>query len=319
MKGKTQMKKTVLSLIVIFILLSMFSVCMAQEDEPSIAQQFPVKLIRDRFDKDFKEEYYRFPTIRPMFEPFDLSYFPHDYMYEWDWSLLRRKASAGLFEQMVLLSKPAESMVLHGKDAGNAYGVLGDFYLYATLFAADNYPAGTGSCYVYFSDSLVRGLYPSHGILLDPASGIYRVESTYANVYEPSQSSHTLKLLQSLSAEDYPLPEDISLSSFAVSEFDGSADEQFLADLNAMNKSFRMKGSPEVKAYRIEIIRKGFYSDLYINGKRIAHMLDFITVEDAEGNEIPDKVAWSYGPILYKGGITTTCSIGDLYIYGPEK
>ena len=80
-----------------------------------------------------------------------------------------------------------------------------------------------------------------------------------------------------------------------------------------------MKGSPEVKAYRLEIIRKGFYSDLYINGKRIAHMLDFITVEDAEGNEIPDKVAWSYGPILYKGGITTTCSIGDLYIYGPEK
>lgn len=319
MKGKSQMKKTVLSLLIIFIMLSTISVCTAQEEEPGLAQQFPLKLIRDRFDKEMKQEYYRFPTIRPMFDPFDLSYFPHDYMYEWDWSLLRRKASSGLFEQMVLLSKPAESMVMHGKDAGNAYGVLGDFYLYATLFAADNYPAETGSCYVYFSNSLKQGLYPSHGILIDPASGIYRVDNKYSNVYEPSQSSHTLKLLKSLSPEDYPLSEDIWLSSHAVSEFDGSADDQFLSDLNTMNQSFRMAGSPEVKAYRIEIVRKGFYSDIYINGKRAAHMLDFITEVDEEGNETPDKVAWSYGPILYKGGITTTCSIGDLFVYGPER
>ena len=57
MKGKSQMKKTVLSLLMIFIMLSAISVCTAQEEEPGLAQQFPSKLIRDRFDKEMKQEY----------------------------------------------------------------------------------------------------------------------------------------------------------------------------------------------------------------------------------------------------------------------
>ena len=30
---------------------------------------------------------------------------------------------------------------------------------------------------------------------------------------------------------------------------------------------------------------------------------------------IPEKVSWSFGPILNEGGFTVTCSVGDFYIY----
>lgn len=311
------MRKILLLLILSIIVTSGVSVCFAQEEEPAPPQQFSHLLFRDHFSvNDGQENYYRFPTLRTLYDPLDLSYFPHDILWEYDWSLLRRKSDNGLYEQLLMLDKPASQLVIQGTAIGKEYGFLDNFYLYATLFTADTYPADSGSCYVYFSDSLLRGYQTAHGILIDPASGIYRAENTYTFYYEPSRSAYDLRLLREISAEDYPLPDDISSTTVWASEFDPNVDEQFLSDWNTLKSSYRMKGSPEVKAYRIEALRKGFYTDVFINGKRAVRMLDFITTTDEDENEIPNKVSWSYGPILYPGGITSSCAIGDLYIYG---
>lgn len=316
------MKNTFLSLFLVFILLCISSLCTAQEqeEEQSLPNQFSSLLFRDHFDlEEERPYYYRFPTIRTLYDPLDLSYFPHEQQWEWDWSLLRRKYHAGIYEQMVLLRKPAEGSVIQGTGIGKEYGFLRDFYLYTTLFVADTFPADSGSCYIYFSDSLARTDRTGKGILLDPASGIFRADNTYKMYYETSTSNYKLTLLKELTPEDYPFPDDLSLSTHSAPEFDPAVDAAFLEDLNFMNASYRMEGSPAVKAYRIEIIRNGFYTDLFINGKRAVHMLDFINKTDEDGNEEPNMVSWSYGPILYKGGTTVTCAVGDLYIYGTKN
>ena len=314
------MKKIFVILFLIVLLSCISSLCLAQEEEQSLPLRFPSLFYREHFEWNNEQRYYRFPTIRPLFDPFDLGYFPHDRMWEWDWSVLRRKDYSGVYEQTVLLSKPAENQVTHGTEINKDFGAIGDFYLYADLFAADTYPAGAGSCYVYFSDSILQGLLPSRGILFDPSSGIYRVENSFKQFfYEPSQGTHKMTLMKELDPEDYPLPDDISLSTYAAPAFDPAVDEQFLADWETVRSAYRMEGSPEVKAWRLEVIREGFISDFYVNGKRVVRMFDFINKTDEDGNEVPDKVSFSYGPILYKQGITTTCAIGDLYIYGTQK
>lgn len=316
------MRKIFLSLSLVFLMLCISSLCAAQEQEEelSLPQQLSLLLFRDHFNlEDGHPHYYRFPTLRTLYDPLDLSYFPHEKQWEWDWSLLRRNNHSGIYEQMIMLSKPAEGLVIQGTGIGKEYGFLGDFYLYATLFVADTYPADSGSCYIYFSDSLVRSDRTGHGILIDPASGIYKADNAYKTYYETSTSKYKLTLLKELTPEDYPFPDDIVLSTHSAAEFDAAVDEAFLDDYNLMNTSYRMMGSPAVKAYRIEIIRTGFYTDIFINGKRAVHMLDFITKTDEDGNEVPNMVSWSYGPILYKGGTTVTCAAGDLYIYGSKS
>ncbi len=322
MNGEQYMKKIFLSLLPVFLLLCISSLCTAQEqeEEQSLPERLSLLLYREHFNWDDKHAYYyRFPTLRTLYDPLDLSYFPHESQWEWDWSMLRRKASGGVYEQTILLSKPAEQLAAQGTSVPEEYGFLGDFYLYATLFTADTYPADSGSCYVYFSDSLARSDRTGKGILIDPASGIYRADITYKMYYETSTSQYKLTLLKELTPEDYPFPDNFLQSKKFAAEFDEAVDDAFLEDYNFMNASYRMEGSPAVKAYRIEVLRTGFYTDVYINGKRAVRMLDFITKTDEDDNEVPNMVSWSYGPILYKGGITVTCGAGDLYVYGSKS
>ena len=310
------MKKMFLLVFMVLMLFAMVSACAAGEDDSALSEQFSHLLYREGFNTKNTKEYYRFPTVRLMYDPLDLMYFPHDKLWEYDWSLLRRKNNSGIYEQTMVLSKPSTGMVIQGTGIGREYGVMADFYLYATLFTSDTYPVDKGSCYVYFSDSFIHGFHLSHGILIDPGSGIYQAENSYGWYYEPALSRHDLTLLKSLDPEDFLSPDGDPPSATFASEFDPAVDEQFLEDFNTMITSYRMEGSPEVKAYRIELIRKGLFLDVFINGKRIVRMLDSVTSEDKDGIVTPNKVSWSYGPILYPGGITTTCAIGDLYIYG---
>ena len=312
------MKKLILSLFLVLMLFTMVPPCAAGEDDPALPEQFSRLFFREHFDTKNTKEYYRFPTVRLMYDPLDLMYFPHDKLWEYDWSLLRRKNNSGVYEQTLLLNKPASGMVIQGTGIGREYGVMADFYLYATLFTADTYPADKGSCYVYFSDSFIHGFHLSHGLLIDPGSGIYQAENSYGWYYEPALSRHDLTLLKSLDPEDLLTPDGDPPSAAFAAEFDPAVDDQFLADRNTMMTSYRMEGSPEVKAYRIELIRKGLFLDIFVNGKRIVRMLDSVTSEDEDGNAAPSKVSWSYGPILYSGGVTSTCAIGDLYIYGTK-
>ena len=304
------MKKTVF--IILFFCLLFFSICSAQD----ISVEYNTKLIREHFDQP-GEKYYRFSDKWKIFDPLDLSYFPHESWNEISWSLLGQKTVSGTYQQMVMLREPASNMVFQGTSIGKEHGFLGDFYLYITMFVADNYPETAGSCYVYFSDSLLKGFHPSHGILIDPASGIYSTDNSYGTTYDPAAQNHSIRLIRPLNGDDYAFdPDDVASSAVHAREYNDEADNFFLADLNSMESAFRMPGSPSVKAYRVEILRKGNIVDVHINGKRAALTVDYMTETDVAGNEIPSMVSWSYGPLLFPGGLTTTCAVGDLYIYG---
>ena len=310
------MKKLIL-LFLLGILLVMAAFCEGQSESPS--DRFPTLFFRNNFDNKTEENFFRFPTQRLLFDPLDLSYFPHESWNETDWSLFGRNYVSGTYQQLLILRENTESMILQGTDIGKDMGFLNDFYLYATMFTVDSYPADSGSCYVYYSNSLMKGFKPSRGILIDPASGIYLVENRYAAYYDPATSEHQLKLIKPLSFESFPVPtEKEKTSAYAASDFDANTDTYFVQDLNSMQSSFRMEGSPEVRAYRLEIFRENGIVDFYINGKRAARMPDYITT-DVDGVQVPDMVSWSYGPVLYPGGITVTCAVGDLYIYSRDK
>ena len=80
-----------------------------------------------------------------------------------------------------------------------------------------------------------------------------------------------------------------------------------------------MTDSPEVKAYRVEIVRENGISTIYINGREVYFAEDNLKTLNAEGDLVPERVSWTYGPVLYPGGLTVTCSLGDLMIYGTSS
>lgn len=295
--------------------------CAAQETEISLTEQYPSLLYREHFDLDVPEKYYRAPAMELLYDPFDLAYFPHESWPEPLWVLLGRKTAHGIYEQMLMQNDPGTEPVIQGTAVGAEHGFLDDFYLYATLFAADNYPESSGTCYLYYSDSLFEGLlHTSHGLLIAPGMGIYRTVDSYAKKYDPATSTHEMELLLEFSPEDFAFPtDDISSSVLAANEFDANTEKQFLSDWKTLRNAYRMPGSPDVKPYRLEIIRRNALTDVYINGTLAAQVPDHITKPDENENEIPEKVSWSYGPLLLPGGLTVNCSVGDIYIYRPGK
>ena len=313
------MKKLVGVLIFFGLLLCQFHPAFAEEDEAqnrSILQRFPAPVYINRFHQVTKREYYRFPAFVPFFDPLDLNYFPHEKWRQTDWSLLSRWEDSRTYHQLIMQDEPAENWVFHGTSIGKDYGFPSDFYLYATLFVTDSFPEDSGSCYVYYSNSFMKGLSESAGILVDPGSGIYQVNNTYSIPYNLTNKSHELNLLKLFSPADYPVSEDnVEGSSFAAADFAyARMDEHFASDWKSVRDSFHIPGTG-IKAYRLELLREGTTLSVYINGILAAEVNDGITAEGADGEIVPDRVSWSYGPILYTGGETVTCSIGDLYIY----
>ncbi len=296
----------------------------AQEAEEVIPlnRRFPQVKIIDAMNQYAPATYYRFSPDVLIFDQIDLSYFPHELWKKDTWKLLGRWDDGKTYSQMIYSDKPAEKKLMHGKDVGESRGFSRDFYLYATLFVYDNYPENSGSCYVYYSDSLLVGYKESKGIIIDPQSGVYRAVNSYGGArhatYSQNTIKHDLELLKEIDPSEFAIdPEDIASSSVGSSAYSNyNLETQFLQDLESITGKYRMAASPSVKAYRVEVIRENGISDIYINGKNVVSLRDNITTSNAAGQPVPDRVSWSYGPILNEGGMTVTCSIGDLYIFG---
>lgn len=310
------MKRTWLFLFTISLICFINAACFAQEDASVIPQEFPRLILSNHFDSNEGDFFYRFPKLDPMFDPLELSFFPGNNSYDSGWSLLERKTIPGLYNQMVMLDRSASETVMHGTAVEKQYGLSDDFYLYMTLFVSNIYPSDKGSCYVYFSDSLMKNVQTTHGILFDPGSGVYRTKNHPGAYYGTSHRVYDMTLLKVLSPQDHQPLSDTVRTSYAASYYDVQSDEHFAADWNQMKSLYAKQGNSDIKAYRIEIIRRSGISDIFVNGKRIVRMADFITSTDPSGKEAANSVSWSYGPILYKDGISVSCAIGDFYIYG---
>ena len=315
-------KKLILIFVILLAGVFFFQACgQADMDTHDLFKEFPVLKFRDFFYQDVKRMYYRFPTYVPFFDPIDLGYFPHETWRESDWSLLERWRDTWTYHQLIMLSEPAKSWIFHGTDVGKEYRFLDDFYLYATLFVSDNYPEKSGSCYVYYSDSLVKGFGESSGILVDPQSGIFQVNNIYGASYNLTNKSHEMNLIHSFKEGEFPVisEEDIEGSSYAASDFRYEImDEHFEKDWKAVKKEFHMPGS-EIRVYRLELIREGTKLRVYINGKLTVEKDDGIVSVNEAGETRPGMVSWSFGPVLYTGGETVTCAVGDFYVYGKAQ
>ena len=306
------MKKTMILFFAFILLISTMDV-LAQETESEItlAQRFPTLRVKDQFNQIFPVKYYRFPQDTWFFDPLDLSYFPHEKWEKDEWTLLGRWKDGKTYNQIIYLDKPERDKVIHGTEIGSAYGNFNNFYLYADLFVVDNYPQDSGSCYLYFSNSVMTGLNDSKGLMIDPESGIYEVTNSYGGdrykTYSQYSIKHNFKNINSISKDEYQINlADIAGSSIGAvyypqSDFDG----QFSADYELLTSSYRNPVASPVKAYRIEVIREDENIEIYINGQLAASIKDMIS----------DNISVSYGPILQPGGLVVNCAIGDLYIY----
>lgn len=326
------MKKSFFLLITGLLLTFFAAECFAQETEETevpdiaLAQRFPALVLRDRFNEfSDKTLYYRFAPDTLFYEPLDLSYFPHEKWTKEKWATVGRWTDGRHYNQILYLDSPADRQIMHGTDTGEKRGFLRDFYLYITLFCEDNYPQETGSCYIYFSDSLMIGFKESKGILIDPQTGIYEATNSYGgarhSTYTQSTIKHQLEPITGFAAGSFDItPEDAETSSIGAAAYPHEKlNEEFAKDWETLNESFRMKAAAPVKAYRIEIIRQDGTDEVYINGKLAASIYDPIKTINARDEIVPEKVSWSYGPILNEGGLTVTCSVGDFYIFGTGK
>ena len=322
------MKKKVLFIFVIFLLAFFCAAAAAQTAEEgalSLQQRFPTLSIREKYAQYEKPAFYRFSTDTLFFEPMDLSYFPHEKWNKEQWALLGRWTDKTTYNQIIYLDTPATRRIMHGTATGETRGYLRDFYLYITLFVEDNFPQDTGSCYVYYSDSLMIGLKESKGILIDPETGIYEATNSYGgarhSTYTPNTIKHSLELIQELDPDTYTFdPENIAASSIGAAEYPQLAvDEQFTHDYEAITGAFHMKASPEVKTYRVEVVRENGISTIYINGVRVYSSSDNLKTTDENGELIPERVSWSYGPILNEEGLTVTCALGDFIVTTPVQ
>lgn len=312
------MRKKVLLLAVLCLWLLAVLPALAQEEtaEPTLDQRFPTLRVKDQFNQTVNIKYYRFPQDTWFYEPLDLSYFPHEKWEKDEWSLLGRWKDGRTYNQMIYLDAPESEIVFHGTDIGQGYGYFADFYMYADLFVLDNYPQNTGSCYLYYSNSMMTGFDTGTGIMIDPQSGIYRATNSYGGdmfkIYDQYFISHEISQIIELNPADYAFSAaDLEATSIGASAYPAAdLNAQFTADYEFVSSQYRNPNASPMSVYRIEVVRDNGHSDVYINGFHAASFDDRIMRDGT-----PDNVSVSYGPMLWEGGLTVTCAIGDLYVY----
>ncbi len=326
MKGDhAYMKKITVFL---FILVLFISAAAVSSQDDSLDQMYPVLKIKNPYPVNERALYYRFPSDMLFFEPMDLSYFPHETWDKDKWSLLGRWGDGKTYNQIIYLDQPIDKQLIHGTEV-TKLGYSSDFYLYTDLFVVDNYPENTGSCYLYYSNSVITGLNDSNGLMIDPEAGIYFVNNIYGGkrykTYTPRQIKHTLSVVKELDPKNYAFSiDELESSSFATSNFAREKiDQAFLSKLEHVESSFRMTASPAIRVYRIEIVRLNGNSMIFINGKPVFSGKDNITTlireEGKPDRVVPSRVAWSVGPILNPEGLTVTCTVGNFYVFGTGK
>ena len=307
------MKKTILFFLLFFLFSASLVTAQELEDEIPLSQRFPTLRLKDQFNQILPNKYYRFPKDTWFYEPMDLSYFPHENWLESNWALLGRWKDGKTYNQLIFLDNSASELVIHGTDVGKTYGLFSDFYLYADLFIIDNYPKDSGSCYIYYSNSMMTGFKKSKGILIDPENGIYESTNVYGKYYNQYDIKHELNKIQELDPYQYLFnPDNIEKTSIGSLNYPAAnLDAQFITDWDYIKNLLHNPNASAVRVYRIEIIRENGISKIFLNGILTATINDGIQTEDLT----PDKISISYGPLLKPGGMNVTCSIGDLYIY----
>ena len=302
----------------IFILILMIGaisagVVSAQTLSPEqIGETFNKAILREQFINKTNMQYYRFAKNIWYYDNLNLSYFPSETvtetyyenpdnfkmnfkdsvyhpMTEKDWALLGREMTGKAAKQIIYLTEPAEYDVIHGLDFPRVT-YQENFYLYTDLFILDSYPENSGSCYVYFSNSIIAGNRDSYGILIDPRSGIYKMSQNYdyANIMNNSKHSgyylsgygletHGMQLLQELDPAQYEGKYDSIGNDIFPNE---NIDTRFNEDFEALKQSAIKDGMTEnISAYRIEIIRLNGETSVYINGTFVAEFEDEIITD----------------------------------------
>ncbi len=314
-----------------------------ETDEVSLIppeKEFTKLKVKDQFYNNEYVRYYRSPRNVWYFDPLNLSYFPQETLYEDEWNLIGRWMDGTTYKQMIYLDEPIDRDLYHGTTIGDQYGFLKDFYLYADLYVSDVYPEGTGSCYLYYSDSLLVGYDDSYGIMIIPEIGILTSRNNYAwayyhrdgsqykddtgrfdkngvrsfwnSFYHSGSEDHVLSPIITF---DKPVSQT-ELNSFIASKFpEPSLDTLFEKDLQKVRDDATKVNDETLKVYRLEIIRKDCLAKIYINGEKMAEFDDMIRTVDEDNHEVPQSVSISYGPVLVNRGKTVTCSIGNLAIY----
>lgn len=294
------MKKKLLLFLMTFLLASvMIGTAAAQSmSKEQIASTYTKAVLREQFVNKTNPQYYRFAKRIWYFDNLALSYFPSEIIsglnweyidnpgYSWyfhslaapvqdDWALLCREGTGKVNKQMIYIDEPIEKDVIHGIDFPRVT-YQSDFYLYTDLFILDNYPEGTGSAYVYFSNSPLYGNRTSYGIMIDPRDGIYKATNnydTFQNVTNTSAFSglfllgtekHELELLHKFDPSLYEgKTGSIGNDIFSIEDLDG----KFNADLESIKQNAVKEGySDDPSVYRIELVRLGGTTHIYING-----------------------------------------------------
>ncbi len=276
-----------------------------------IGEIFTKAVYREQFQTPSKAQYARFAKDIWYFDNLGLSYFPSEYVsslewehidnpyYNWyfhelshldrkDWGLVMRENTGKVFKQMIYLDEPSEKDVFHGLDFPKVT-YLEDFYFYTDLFITDSYPEGTGSVYVYFSNSMLVGNRTSYGILIDPRDGIYRAvnnydsfstvenKSAYSNLYLLGSEKHYLDLIERLDPSLYEGKTGSIGNDLFPAE---NIDRKFAEKLDAVKQTAAKDGTSDDPAvYRMELIRLNGRTNLYINGVFVTDFEDDIRTD----------------------------------------
>ena len=307
------MKKnlTILLFSLILLITSVDAACAQTFSKEEIKNTFTIAMLRENFYTKALPEYFRFAKSIWYFDNLGLSYFPTEQIncleweylenprYSWyfnclkpieekDWALLGRENTGKAFKQTIYLDEPYEQNVFHGLDFPKVTN-LEDFYFYTDLFITDNYPADTGSCYVYFTNSTLVGNRTSYGILIDPQDGIYKAtnnydtfstvqnKAAYSGLFLLGSEVHRLELIEKLEPSLYEgKTGSIGGEIFINDDLDG----KFAADLEALQTSAKKDGqSEDIKVYRIELVRIDGLTSVYINGVFVSEFQDQIITD----------------------------------------
>ena len=294
------MKKLIILLLLVFVItITSISVTSAQTlSGEEIPQTFNKAILREQFFNKTNVQYYRFPKNIWYYDSLALSYFPSELVSTlyWedpnnfgkgvnsitqrdlgpdDWALLGREMTGKAAKQMIYLDKPSSYEIIHGLDFPTV-SYQDDFYLYTDLFLLDNYPENTGSCYIYFSNSILAGNRDSYGILIDPRAGIYKASNNYDTLnaisnrqrhygyYAIGGEQHGLELIQELEPALYEgLTGSIGNDLFPIDNIDTKFNEDYEAlKQNASKDGF----TDDISVYRIELVRLNGITAVYING-----------------------------------------------------
>ena len=284
---------------ILFVLLAAVLIFGSVSAEDSLAERFSRLVYFEQNKTDVPEAYYRFTTSRYYFDPLELSYFPQQEKLQWvsGWALLERGKANGLYTQMIYLDSPASSLVYHGTGIGQIVGSLQDYYLAIDFYLTDEYPENGGSCFLSYSNGMVNGYEGMTGVLIDPQKGVY--------TYSYDKGSYTKpELFKILNPKKYSeVPGSFGNADFSRSDLDANFEKDYAA-VQKLRKNDGAEG--DLKFWRLEILREDGMVTLYINGESVLEYED--PVENA--------VSWAYGPIVYKGGITASCTVGNMSVYG---